>query len=126
MIILIYDSDCNMCSSFIQFIVKRNKNKNLRITGLQSNWTKKNLQLDTNIDSIIFIDSQNKKFYYSSAIIKLFSELQTAYRFLSLLLVIPKPIRDYIYKYIARRRKKISNKFNCPIPSKKFLSMYLK
>ncbi|BCC45049.1 hypothetical protein BCJMU02_0358 [Bacillus cereus] len=60
--ILIYDGECNVCSKFIMFIVKINKNPNLNITDFNSNWTKKNIELDVNIDSMIFI-ANNKNIY---------------------------------------------------------------
>lgn len=122
--ILVYDSDCNMCSRFIKFIVYFNRNPHIFITDFKSNWYK-NTITDNKIDSIIFV-SDDKKYIYSDAIIYLLSNINIYFKPLILLKLIPKFIRDNIYILIARNRKKIWNSNHCTMPSKKYLKMYIK
>ena len=109
---LLFDSDCLMCNSFIQFAYKLNsqyKYSNLKSEYSRSIITKNNL---SNIDSIFFINGDSVCFY-STAIIKiLLNSNNIFYKIIGILLwVIPKPIRDFAYKVIAKKRLQISNQF---------------
>ncbi|GAB6532917.1 hypothetical protein bcgnr5378_31450 [Bacillus cereus] len=123
--ILIYDGECNVCSKFIMFIVKINKNPNLNITDFNSNWTKKNIELDVNIDSMIFI-ANNKKYIYSDSVIELLCSANKMFMPLKIIKLVPKSCRDRIYKIIAKNRKNIMTNSTCPLPTEKFKSMLLK
>lgn len=122
--ILIYDGECNMCNKFLRFIVYINKNPNLYITNFSSNWTKENIKLDSNIDSMIFL-SKNQKYIYTNAILHLFAETNILLKPILLFKFIPKRLRDKGYKLLAKYRKNIIKSDSCPIPSKKFNNMYL-
>ena len=122
--ILIYDGKCNMCSKFIRFIIRVNKNPNLHITDFNSSWTKNNVELNPNVDSMIFI-SKNKKYIYSNSIIHLLAETNFFLKPLLGLKLIPKPLRDEAYKILARNRKNIIKSDSCPLPSKKAKNMFL-
>lgn len=122
--ILIYDGECNMCSRFIRFISKVNKNPNLHITDFNSNWTNKNVKLDPSVDSMIFI-KKNKKYIYSDSIIELLSSTNRIFIPLKIAKIIPKSCRDRGYKFLAKNRRKILNNNACPLPTDKLKSMYL-
>lgn len=122
--VLIYDGECNMCSKFIRFIVFINRNPNLYITDFNSNWTNKNVKLNPNIDSMIFI-SKGKKYIYSNSILHLLSETIFMLKPLLIFKLIPKSIRDKAYKILAKNRRNIIKSDFCPIPSPKAKKMFL-
>ncbi|GAB3802718.1 thiol-disulfide oxidoreductase DCC family protein [Virgibacillus kimchii] len=124
--VLIYDGECNMCSKFIRFIVRINKNPELFITDFNSNWTKENVQLNPNIDSMIFI-TENKEYIYSNSILHLLAGTNNLFKPLLILKLIPRKLRDALYKILAKNRRKIlkSQSQHCPIPSKKAKKMFL-
>src|SRR5699024_5058510 len=122
--ILIYDGECSMCSKFIRFIVRINRNQNLYITDFNSNWTKKNVKLNSNIDSMIFI-SGGKKYIYSNSILHLLAETNFFLKFLLVFKVFPKILRDKAYKILAKNRNKFNKFDSCPIPTKKENNMFL-
>lgn len=124
MSVLIYDGDCNMCSSFIRFIVKINKNPELLITDFNSNWTKNNVELDPNLDSIIFLKKE-KKFIYSDAVIYLLATANIWFRPILLLKFIPTCVRNRVYKFVARNRRKVFSNKSCSVPSRKAREMFL-
>lgn len=122
--VLIYDGECSMCSKFIRFIVRINRNQNLYITDFNSNWTKKNIKLNSNIDSMIFI-SRGKKYIYSSSILHLLAETNFFFKFFLVFKIFPKILRDKVYKILAKNRNKFNKFDSCPIPTKKGNNMFL-
>lgn len=122
--ILIYDGECGMCSKFISFIVQINRNSNLYITDFHSNWTKKNMKLDSNIDSMIFL-SEGKKYIYSDSILHLLAEANSIFKVLLVFKLIPKVLRDKIYKFLARNRHFFNKSNSCSISSKKNNDLFL-
>ena len=122
--VLIYDGECNMCTRFIRFIVYVNRNPNLYITDFNSKWTQKNIQLNSNEDSMIFI-SKDKKYIYSNSILHLLSETNFLFKPILMLKMIPRPLRDKMYKILAGNRKKVFKSESCPIPSKEVKKIFL-
>lgn len=122
--VLIYDGDCNMCSRLIQFVVFINKDKNLHITDFNSQWTKENVDLNPNVDSLIFIDN-NQLYYYSDAVIQLTSALHPLFKIVSIAHIVPKKLRDKLYRWIAKNRNRVFKDDKCKMPNDKFRAMYL-
>lgn len=120
--ILIYDGQCNMCSNFIRFIIKINKNPDVKITDFDSQWSKDNI--DKSIDSMIFFKN-DKKYIYSDAIINIIISANRLFLPLVIVKIIPKFIRNSVYKFIAKRRRKIMKNKTCPLPSKEENNIFL-
>ena len=109
---ILFDSECLMCNSFIQFAYKLNKN--YKYSALNSQYSK-SIILENNlskIDSIFFVDN-NKVYYYSSAIIKILTSSEYfGYKILGFLFwIVPYPIRDLCYRIIANSRIGLSSFF---------------
>ncbi|MEY8560684.1 DUF393 domain-containing protein [Jeotgalicoccus halotolerans] len=122
--VLIFDGDCSFCNFFVRFTVRINKNPELRITDFNTDWTKENHKPDDDIDSVIYI-AEDKTYIYSDAALHMLADTNRLFKPVVLLKLIPKFIRDTIYKVIAKYRKKIPVKNVCERPSKKFIDMYL-
>ncbi|WP_416235984.1 thiol-disulfide oxidoreductase DCC family protein [Psychrobacillus psychrodurans] len=120
--ILVYDGQCNMCSNFIRFIIKINKNKKLKITSFDSDWTKQNIISD--IDSMIFL-KDDRVYLYSDAVINIVVSANKFFYPLLLLKIVPKIIRNTIYKFIAKHRRKIMKVNSCPIHTKEERRMFI-
>jgi predicted DCC family thiol-disulfide oxidoreductase YuxK len=106
---IIFDSECLMCNSFIQFAY--NLNKNYKYSALNSQYSK-SIILENNlskIDSIFFVENE-KVYYYSAAIIRiLMSSENVGYKILGFLFwTVPYPIRDLCYRLIANSRISLS------------------
>ncbi|MEB2300323.1 DCC1-like thiol-disulfide oxidoreductase family protein [Lysinibacillus xylanilyticus] len=120
--LLIYDGDCNMCSSFIRFIVRFNRNPDLKITDLNDERIFD--YIDSKIDSIIFVKN-NQKYVYSDAIILLLASSNRLFIPILILRLLPKRLRNYFYKIVARNRKQLFNNNSCRIPTEKERKMFL-
>jgi predicted DCC family thiol-disulfide oxidoreductase YuxK len=111
-IVIIFDNDCLMCSSFIQFayrLIKEFNYSHLSSDFSQNIISKNNL---SNVDSIFFVDNDSVS-YYSTAIIKIFlNSTSIKHKIFGFSLwLIPFPIRDIIYRLIAKKRLQISTHF---------------
>ncbi len=127
--ILLFDGVCNFCNSSVNFIVDRNSKKNILFSSLQSQTgqqllEKFNLPKD-NFNSLVLVDGDN---YYtkSTAALKIAEYLDGNWKFLSILKIIPKFIRDFGYDFIAKNRYKIFGKSDqCRISTKEMRERFL-
>src|ERR1035437_1260844 len=108
--VLYFDGVCNLCNGVVKFIIKRDKKAKFKFASLQSvsgqNILKQyNLSID-NLESFILI-KDNKFYNKSSAGLMVLKELGGWWKLLYAFIIIPKPIRDFIYDLIAKRRYKI-------------------
>lgn len=121
MIIVAFDDDCLMCNRFVIWLLKHDKLERLTFTGLNSPYFK-TLCSDRNItikhDSLIFI-SPSKTAAESTAVIETLRQLKGLQHVLLLAYVLPRPLRDGCYRFIAKRRLKTTSTKACPLmPSK--------
>lgn len=123
--VLIFDGDCSFCNFFVRFTVRINQNPELRITDFNTAWTKDNYTPDSDIDSVIYI-ADGRTYIYSDAALHMLADANRLFKPVILLKLIPKFIRDTIYKLIAKYRKSIPLKNVCERPTENFLDMYLK
>lgn len=127
--ILLFDGVCNLCNSSVNFIIKRDKNINFNFAALQSEIAQDLLKKYDfklkNLDSIILI-KEGKYYLESSAVLHIVKKLDGAWKLFYVFIIIPKPIRDFIYKIIARNRYKIFGKKNkCLIPTPEIKDRFL-
>jgi len=127
--IILFDGICNLCNSSIQFIIRHDKKGKFRFASLQSDFGKmqiKKNQIDTSkTDSVIYIYN-NKAYIQSDAALKIVRQLNSAWPFLYILIVIPKFLRNWIYNYIAKNRYKwFGKKESCMIPNPELKSRFL-
>src|ERR1700677_3427808 len=107
--ILFYDGDCALCNKSVQFVIDHEKKTTYPISfcSLQSNYAKQILtkynynfnQLNT---LVLLID--DKVLYKSTAALGLSSFLKAPYKWLIVLKIIPRFVRDGFYNFIAKNR----------------------
>lgn len=104
--ILFYDHECIMCSHFVGFI------KKLHPSIFFSNIHSKDydrLNLNTNIDSVVFYFSGNTYIKSNAILMLLIHSNSKKWRFFGRIFKwIPKWIRDTFYDIVARNRRNIS------------------
>lgn len=128
--IILFDGICNLCNASVQFTIKRDKKKVFLFASLQSDAaTKILLQLNqksfNNYDSIILIENE-KVYHKSGAVLRIAKNLDGLIKFFYLFIVIPKPLRDFIYDFVAKNRYKwFGKKSTCMIPNKAIADRFL-
>jgi predicted DCC family thiol-disulfide oxidoreductase YuxK len=127
--ILLFDGYCNLCNSAVQFVLKHEKNSNLRFASLQSEigiQLLKQYAINPNvIDSLVFIE-KGKCYTKSTAALKLSRYLKGIYGLGIIFIIIPSFIRNIVYDFIAKNRYKWFGKIDsCLMPDKDLQKRFL-
>jgi predicted DCC family thiol-disulfide oxidoreductase YuxK len=127
--IIFFDGVCNLCEGTVQFLLKRNKKKNLLFASLQSNSGQQmlkhfNLPLN-NFNSFVFIE--NGKLYQRSAgALRVTKYLSGLWPLLYAFLIVPPFIRNAVYDFVARNRYKwYGQKNECWLPTLELKKRFL-
>lgn len=124
-----YDGDCGFCNFWVQWILNNDKKDKFLFASLQGNFGQiflKERNLETkNFNTIYLWKPEDYYLEKSSAIIKIAENLGGKYRLSTLIRIIPRFIRDFVYDGISIRRKKLMNA-SCLLPNvlqrKKFIN----
>lgn len=127
--ILLFDGHCNLCNSWIKFIIKRDYTAKIRFASLQSLAGRRLLE-DKNIyksytDSLVLIEEETHS-VNSDGALKTLSYLDSWEKHLSYLTIVPRPLRDLIYRIISNNRYKwFGRRNNCMIPNSELSQRFL-
>jgi len=128
--VILFDGICNLCSQWVQYVIKRDSKALFKFAPLQSNLGDsiiENYQINTKGRASIVLIENNKAHIESTAILRIISKLEGPIKILSLFSIIPKPIRDKAYRLIAKNRYRLfGKKESCLIPTKEIQSRFIK
>ena len=105
--VILFDGLCNLCVGSVQFIIKRDKQKQFRFASLQSSFGKNVLVqfgLNENDPSSFILLEQGKIFTRSTAALKVCRQLSGAWKMMFAFIIVPASIRNYFYSIIAHNR----------------------
>ena len=127
--ILLFDGHCNLCNAWVQFIVQRDSAKKIRFASLQSKAGRQMLEKhkinESYIDSLVLFEEE-KYFVSSTAALRTFSLLAGWEKHLQLLIIVPRPLRDLVYRFVAKFRYKwFGRREQCMIPSPELSERFL-
>jgi len=129
--LILFDGVCNLCNSSVQYIIKNDKKNRFMFAPLQSEAGKQIIEkfnIDTTqVDSIILYNPDKDNINYkSTAALKVASQLGFPTNILSVFLIIPSFISNWVYDYIAKNRYKwYGKKDACMIPTPELKSKFL-
>lgn len=111
-LILLYDGECNVCDKSVQFVLKRDKKDLFRFASLQSsfgqNVLKKHKKNLSDLDTMYLIENyatETEKLHKkSSAVLHVLKNLQFPWKILTIGLIIPTFLRDFLYTINAKYR----------------------
>ena len=127
--IVLFDGVCNLCNSAVRFIIRHDKKKQFLFSSLQSESGQKllaqyNLPADE-LNSFIFIDN-NKAYTRSTGALRVLKKLKGIWPIFYGFIIIPKILRDSIYKQVAKNRYKwFGRKDECMIPTPELKARFL-
>lgn len=126
---VLFDGVCNLCNGSVRFIIANDPAGHFRFASLQSpqghaalaraGWRAKGL------DSIVLIEG-NRLYRRSDAVLRIAAELRAPWGLARALLVIPAPIRDGVYDWIASHRYEVFGKRDfCALPDPALAERFL-
>ncbi len=115
--IILFDGVCNLCNAAVKFIIKRDPQAVFKFASLQSEVANKYLQSSDEMGSVILIAGDHI-YKESEAALKIARQLSGGWPLFYVFIIIPRPIRDSVYKVIARNRYKwFGKKDHCMVPT---------
>ncbi|MCA9039618.1 MAG: DUF393 domain-containing protein [Planctomycetaceae bacterium] len=118
--ILFFDGVCGMCNRVVDFVMRHDKTGKIKVAPLQGETAKEKLLEEDRVQlsSVVFIN-QLGVFRHSSAVARLLWELGGVWKWLGWLLwLIPKPIRNWGYRVVAKHRYRFfGQKEACRMPT---------
>jgi len=127
--LILFDGVCNFCNGAVQFVLKRDRKKQIRFAPMQSENAKALLDqygLPVNeFSSFVFIEN-GKAYTRSTAALRVCRYLRPLWPLCYGAVIIPAFIRNGIYDWIARHRYKWFGVRNeCMIPTPEVRSRFL-
>lgn len=127
--ILLFDGVCNFCNSAVQFIIKRDPKGVFRFSALQSETgqqclSRHEMPVDQ-LSTLVLVEGE-RVYLRSTAALRIARRLRFPWPALYLFIVVPRPLRDPVYNWIARHRYQWFGKRDaCMIPSPEVRSRFL-
>jgi predicted DCC family thiol-disulfide oxidoreductase YuxK len=127
--VIFFDGVCNLCNASVDFLIRHDTNRLLRYASLQSSAGQQALlQAGLSADAYeSFLLFDNGKFYTrSTAALRTAIILGGFFRLLAIFFVVPRPIRDVIYSFVARNRYRwFGQKETCRLPTPEERALFI-
>lgn len=105
--ILLFDGVCNLCNDSVQWVIRHDPTAKFRFASLQSETGQTLLrqhQLPTDeINTVVLIDGETA-YTRSDVPLRIFAKIGGVWPLLSVFWVVPRPLRNAVYNWIASNR----------------------
>ena len=139
--LVLFDGKCNLCNGSVQFIIDHERAPNLKFAPLQSDIASERLKATLgeeatralvlgaagsgDPDSIVVIED-GKAYTHSTAALRLAAHLTAPWRWAFVFYVVPRFIRDLVYRWIARNRYRWFGKTeSCRVPTPELRARFI-
>ncbi|MCY3773288.1 MAG: thiol-disulfide oxidoreductase DCC family protein [Gemmatimonadetes bacterium] len=133
--ILFFDGVCGLCNRFVDLVLRADKQDRFRYAPLQGETAHRLLGLKDEGEahetdgtpagnsqaggprSFVFLET-DRRYEQSNAVLLALSRLGGAWRLVAVLYVFPRPLRDFVYRIVARNRYRWFGKRDaCRVPT---------
>ena len=126
--VILFDGVCNLCNASINFIIDRDHQQLFRYASLQSDFgqqVKEQFGKGEELDSVLLL-KEGQLLQKSDAALAIAGQLDGFWFLLKVFRVVPRPIRDAVYSWIARNRYRWFGKQDaCRIPTPELKALFL-
>ncbi len=117
--ILFFDGVCGLCNRFVDFVLRADRRRTLRFAPLQGE-TARQYGIPRPPDpldwSLLYLDEHGLH-DQSDATLEVLRRLGGGWRVASLLRLVPRPVRNRAYRFVARRRYRwFGRRPECRVP----------
>jgi predicted DCC family thiol-disulfide oxidoreductase YuxK len=117
--LIVYDGDCIFCSRSMDWIVRHDTYDNIRMTACTSEMGARLMRkhgIDPSDPSTFLVLKNGRAYTRSAAMLELLPLLDKSIQGMKVFRYIPGPVRDMIYNWTARNRRKLVQG-SCPVPT---------
>lgn len=130
--ILFFDGVCNLCNSSVNFVIDHDPKGVVRFAPLQSGVAHEKLSVHgisagqgADHDSMVLLEG-DRVYVRSSAALRLAKYLSFPWNLGAVFLIVPRPIRDFVYGVIAKNRYAWFGKSDtCRVPTPELKARFL-
>ena len=105
--VVLFDGVCNLCNGAVNFIIDRDPDGYFRFAPLQSDVAATYLDdadgPDADLSTIVLVEG-GQTYVRSTAALRIARRLTGAWPLLFLAIVVPRPLRDAVYNWVAHNR----------------------
>jgi predicted DCC family thiol-disulfide oxidoreductase YuxK len=105
--VILFDGVCNLCNGAIQFVIERDPAAHFHFAALQSDAAARLIECSgvrhALPDSIVLVED-GRVFTRSTAALRIARHLRFPWPAAYVMIVVPRPLRDWIYNLVARNR----------------------
>jgi len=127
--IILFDGICNFCNSSVNYVIDHDSKGYFKFAALQSEAgeeLKEKFGIDSiQTDSVILIEN-GKAYSRSTAALKVAGKLSGPASLLYAFMIIPRPIRDFLYDQFAKQRYRFFGERDaCMMPTPEIRARFL-
>lgn len=130
--IILFDGVCNLCSRSVRFVIRRDPHARFRFAALQSDAARRACAgvgatppAVVEPDTIIVIVN-GRALERSDAALAIAARLGFPWRLLAALRIVPRPIRDAAYRFVARNRYRWFGRTDaCMVPTPELRARFI-
>ena len=105
--VVLFDGVCNLCNGLVQFIIRRDPHARFQFAAMTS----------FAADTIVLVED-GRRYERSAAVLRIARRLRAPWPVLFALIVVPRPVRDWAYDFVARRRYRwFGRRETCMVPT---------
>ena len=127
--ILLFDGVCNLCNGSVQFILRRDPEARFRFASLQSAAGQRyldELRIDRQaVDSVILVEG-DRWYMEGDAALRIARLLPGPWKMLGIFRLLPRPLRNWLYRLVARHRYRwFGKRESCWLPTPELRGRFL-
>jgi predicted DCC family thiol-disulfide oxidoreductase YuxK len=127
--VVLYDGVCGLCTSSVRFVLENDRRRVFRFATIQSDFGQRvyrHFGLDPESPETFVVLSDQRVFIRSDAALEIVRRLGRSWRLLLIVRLIPRPIRDFVYRVVARHRYQWFGRYeSCPVPDESIRKLFL-
>jgi predicted DCC family thiol-disulfide oxidoreductase YuxK len=125
--VLLFDGVCTLCNGFVQFVIQRDPAGRFQFATLQSDAARRLLQAAPQPlpDTLVLVEN-GRMFLRSTAALRVARGLKFPWPLAYVLVVVPRPLRDWLYDIVARNRYRwFGRRDVCMVPTPELRARFL-
>lgn len=127
--VILFDGVCNLCNGYVNWMIDHDLKNQFKFASLQSDYGQQKvaelgLQGDY-LNTIVYYEN-GRGYTHSSAVLRILKQLGGIYSLLSIFLLVPPFIRNFVYNLVARNRYNwFGKRESCRIPTPELKARFL-
>lgn len=139
--VVLFDGTCNFCDGVVHFVIDHERGTGLKFAALQSEAGEKLLVKalgderaktiragsdgSGDPDTVVFVED-GQAFTHSNAALRIARHLRAPWSFVRVFWIVPRPVRDAVYRWFARNRYRWFGKTDaCRVPTPELRARFL-